>query len=219
MGKSTQVYKGVKKKSQVSLRVGMVLIMLLVGLFNFTVICAADDGAELPFDLDIELIRSLPEVAKSYQELIIATMDNPEEMEIPKEAIKMEAWVYQIKGDPETVLEEQTWPVGIQKNPLERDDLGEYIDELIEDSGEKLTEIWGSDWLDKAKKAANKYQGTEMIVQNYAYITNIPMSVTMISASSPLINFKTTQLYQGTYLIIQKMTVEMTMLPPTNMGD
>ena len=218
MKKLSLGYKGIKGKLQFSVMVGLVLIMfLLVSVFNFSVTCSADDGEELPFKLDFEIIKPLPEVTESYQEMVLATMEPPTP-EIPVEAINMKTWIYQIKGDPKTVMEELSWPMGIQKNPLEQDDLGDTIDELIDDTGEKLTEIWGNEWLDKAKKAANKYKRKEIITQNYIYITNMPMSLTMTTVSSPLIDFKTMELYKGTYLILQKMTVEMTM-PPTNMGN
>jgi len=158
--------------------------------------------------LNIELNEKFarPELAdsiKTQQNLIVIEANGPEVSEM----MKTDVWVYEVIGDPEKLLKDNSWPPGTQKK-IERKDMAEGIYNLVDNFGDSLNKVWGEDWSFKAEMEAEKYFGQEFINSTYSY-TVPPVNSRTVNVVSPWLDPRTLKLYEGTFIMIIETSMEM----------
>src|SRR6056297_1902005 len=77
---------------------------------------------------------------------------------------EIQSWIYEVKesiqkddlgGYIENILENHTWPEDVTKTPMQEQKYGKGIRILVNMCGDELNQAWGNNWTSKADKAAN----------------------------------------------------------------
>ncbi len=149
----------------------------------------------------------LAESIKTQLEIATSESDNGNMPGLPADMLETNVWVYQVEANPDTLLENNNWPVNTQKKS-ERQDLGESIYQLVDNFGGELNKVWGEDWSFKAEMKADEFLGQQFLTKTYSY-TVPPANSYTVNVVSPWLDPESLQLYQGTFMIIIENSVKM----------
>ncbi len=185
----------------------MIFVLLLLLLMLSASICLAGDVTEVELNIPIQEDKMLPELARNLKTQMEIAMErdsgNFEGVEM-----SLNIWVTEAKGDPETLLEDNNWPQGTKSEPLMKQDLGNGLLNLVDNFGDDLDEAWGSDWSFRAEEAAEEFMGIETLTKQYSYNVS-PVHFYNVRVVSPYLDAKTFKFYEGTYVIISEIAMNM----------
>ncbi|MFW6036105.1 MAG: hypothetical protein ACOCRZ_07615 [Halothermotrichaceae bacterium] len=162
-------------------------------------------------DLNIEINESKfkPKLAESVRtQLDIATSEDDEYgmPGVPPEMLKTDIWIYEVAGDPKTLLEDTYWPRDTRKM-VEQKDMGEEIFNLLDNFGYALEGVWGDDWSIKAETVAEEYMGKDFTSVTYSYMIPGVKSYT-VNVVSSFLDPRTLEVYEGTYLMVIELEMD-----------
>jgi len=126
---------------------------------------------------------------------------------MPADMMQTAVWVYETTKDSDQVLQGNPWPANT-KRTTEQKEISGAIYDLVDNFGESLNEVWGSDWSFRAEMAAMQYAGQSFTTSTYSYTVPPVKSVT-VNVISPWLDPKSLEVYEGTYIMIMETSVKL----------
>jgi hypothetical protein len=186
-----------------------VLVIVLACSLLTTTLCQNEQAQEPPIEFD--------QLNTIYRKDLTEEFGN--EMAVQMKAmmggfadmVEIQSWIYEVKEAVdednideymENILEAHNWPENVIKTPMNEQRFGEGIRKTVKMVGDELNQVWGSDWTNKAEKAATKYENIDAYTKSYSYsdsTTNISYTITV---NSPFGSLRTFQIYEGVYIIV-----------------